>query len=99
MGPLVSHLLQLVLLAAVLALGLAAGWALARALGNRTAVALSVGLAATVLLGSAVWLLADEGFRRLETDHAAVATLVTTVLGVLWLAGLATGYALRRLRS
>jgi hypothetical protein len=51
-----------------------------------------------VALAAAVWLFSHDRLQPVETDQTAVATLVTSVLGVLWLAGLATGYVLRRPR-
>jgi hypothetical protein len=45
-----------------------------------------------------LWLLAHDRLQRVDTDEVAVATLVTSVVGALWLAGLATGYALARPR-
>jgi hypothetical protein len=98
MGALVTFLIQIAILGAVLALALAAGVALARVLGNRTAAAVAAGAVATTALAVGLWLLAHDRLQRVDTDEVAVATLVTSVVGALWLAGLATGYALARPR-
>jgi hypothetical protein len=98
-GPLISLLIQMAMLGAVLAVALGAGWGLARLLGENALLALAAGAVATAAIGAGLWLFVYEGFQQIETDAAGVATVITSVVVGLWLAGLATGYALRRARA
>jgi hypothetical protein len=95
MGPLISLLIQIAILALVLAVALAAGWALAR-FGRSSALA--VGAVTTATLAAGLWLLVRDAFEKVETDEVGVATVITSVLGVVWLAGMSTGYAVSRRR-
>jgi hypothetical protein len=99
MGALVTFLIQIAILGTVLTIALAAGVALARVLGNRTGAAVAAGALATTAMAVGLWLLTHDRLQTVDTDEVAVATLVTSVVGALWLVGLATGYALARPRS
>jgi hypothetical protein len=98
-SSLISLLTQMAMLAAVLVVALAAGCGLARVVGDRVSVALLIGVGATIAIGAGLWYVVHDRLQRVETDQVAVATLVASVVGILWLAGMATGYALSRPRS
>ncbi len=99
MGPVISLLIQVGLLAAVLLLALAAGYGLARLAKRNLPVAASIAVAVTIPLAIGLWFFVREGFEKVEPAQTAIAPLVTSVVGVLWLAGLATGYMVSRPRG
>jgi hypothetical protein len=99
MGPVISVLMQVGLLAVVVVIALAAGYALARLAKSNVPVAAALAAAATIPLTLGLWFFVHGAFEKVETDQTAVATLVTSVVGVLWLAGLTTGYTLSRPRG
>ena len=99
MGSLVSLLIQMAILGAVLMVALGAGCGLAVVVGDRVALAILTGAAATTGIGAGLWFFVHDRLQQVETDQVAVATLVASVVGVLWIAGMATGYVLSRSRS
>ena len=99
MGAVISFLIQIAILGGVLALALVVGWLLARIVPNHPALKLGTAAFATAVLAIAIWRLVHDSLQKVDTDQVAVATLVTSVVGVLWLTGMATGYALTRPRA
>jgi hypothetical protein len=98
-SPLVSLLIQMAMLGVVVVVALAAGRGLARLVGDRATLALLAEAGTTVVVGAGLWFFVHDRLQKVETDQVAVATLVASVVGVLWLAGMATGYALSRPRG